>query len=140
MNNDDDRLATARAFLDRIPHSRELNIRIDSLEAGKAELSMPYDPKLIGDPETGVVHGGAVSALLDTCAGAAAFSHPSALSGTSTLTLNIHYMRPASPGCRIFGTAECYHTTRFVAFVRAIASDGHSDIPVATASGAFTVG
>jgi uncharacterized protein (TIGR00369 family) len=129
----------ARKFIEAIPHAQELGMVITDIGAGRAVIDMPYDPRLIGDPETGVIHGGAVSALMDTCGGAAVMSHPSGPPATATLDLRIDYMRPANPGETITAVAECYHMTRSIAFVRATATDADKDRPVATATGAFTV-
>ena len=134
-----DRSKLARQFIEAIPHARALGMELVDIGDGTAVISMPWDEKLIGDPKTGVIHGGAVSALMDTCCGAAVMSHPSAPGGTATIDLRIDYMRAATPGQAIRTTATCYHITRNVAFVRATATDDDSEHPVATAAGAFTV-
>ena len=134
-----DQMTAARQFIDAIPHSRRLGMQLKELGDGRAIISMPYDSALIGDPVTKVIHGGAVSALMDTAGGAAVVAHPLAGLGTATLDLRIDYMRPATPGQAITAIAECYHVTRTVAFVRATACDEDTDHPVATATGAFTV-
>lgn len=134
-----DKTTFARQFVEAIPHSRDLGMVLEDIGEGKATISMPYDPRLIGDPETGVISGGAVSALMDTCCGAAVISHPANGGGTATLDLRIDYMRAATPGHGLVTTATCYHVTRSVAFVRATAWDDDRDNPVASATGAFTV-
>jgi uncharacterized protein (TIGR00369 family) len=129
----------ARQFIEAIPHSRALGMEIESISDGVAVISMPYDLRLVGDPRTGVIHGGAVSALMDTCCGAAVMSHTEAPAGTATIDLRIDYMRAATPGERITARAECYHMTRSVAFLRANAYDNDKTRPVASATGSFTV-
>lgn len=128
----------AQQFIEAIPHARALGLMLESIGDGKAVLSMPWDERFVGDPTTGVIAGGAVSALLDTCCGAAVMSYPGA-KGTATLDLRIDYMRAAKPGQRVTAHAECFHATRTVAFVRATAHDEDTGLPVATAHGAFTM-
>lgn len=132
-------LKSVRGFIESIPHARALGMVTLELGDGIARISMPYDARLVGDPETGVIHGGAVSVLMDTCGGAAVMSHRSEPEMTATLDLRIDYMRAATPGQRITARAECYHVTRSVAFVRATATDDDAARPVATATGAFAI-
>jgi len=134
-----DKVQIARKFISALPFSEALNMSLEDLADGVAVISMPYDAKLVGDPRTGVIHGGAVSALMDTCCGAAVMSHPSNPGGTATIDLRIEYLRAAKPGQTITTRAECYHVTRSVAFVRATAQDEEDGSPVATATGSFVV-
>ena len=49
----------ARQFIEAIPHARALGMKLTEIGDGRATITMGYDEKLIGDPETGVIHGGA---------------------------------------------------------------------------------
>jgi uncharacterized protein (TIGR00369 family) len=133
------RLAAGQQFIDAIPHGKELGMTILSIGDGEAVMSVPYNPRLVGDPKTGVLHGGVVTTLLDSCCGAAVMCHPTNALGTATIDLRIDYMRPARPGEPVTAHATCFRATRNVAFVRAVAYDETEDDPVATASGSFTL-
>ena len=127
----------ARVMVGATPWSRALGFAAVSVGASRAKLSIPWREDLVGDPETGVIAGGVVTALLDHTCGAsvmAAMSQPQII---ATLDLRIDYMRGAIPKRDLFAEAHCYKLTRSVAFVRAVAFEDSADDPVANATAAF---
>ncbi len=138
-NMAEQRRRIARQFIEVIPHAKALGMRLDDLSEQGAEISLPWREDLVGDPRSGVIHGGVISALMDTCCGAAVMAHPAGAHSTATIDLRIDYMRSAAPGQAIRARARCYHVTRSVAFVRAVAMDDDETNPVASATGAFTI-
>ena len=137
--DDERKRKIAAQFIAAWPYARALGLELVGLAGQVCEMRMPYREDLVGQPETGVIAGGAVSALMDTCCGTAVLIHPEPPSGTATLDLRIDYMRPATPGKDIVARAECYHMAHSVAFVRATAHDGEGDTPVASVAATFTV-
>lgn len=71
----EERRKIAEQFISVIPHSNDLGMTLVDLGDGTAEMAIQYDERFIGDPATGVLHGGVITALLDTCSGAAVSSH-----------------------------------------------------------------
>src|SRR3954451_19777487 len=115
-------------------------LRLDRAAPGEAWSRLPYRPVFVGDTETGVLHGGVVTAMLDESCGMAV---QLALDGTraiATLDLRIDYQKPATPGLDIKAHSVCYRTTRSIAFVRSTAYQETEDDPVATAAACFMVG
>ena len=115
-------------------------LRLDRAAPGEAWSSLPYRPVFVGDTETGVLHGGVVTAMLDESCGMAV---QLALDGTraiATLDLRIDYQKPATPGLDIKAHSVCYRVTRSIAFVRSTAYQESEDDPVATATACFMVG
>lgn len=104
---------------------------------GRARMRLPYGPLLVGDPDTGVVHGGVVTAMLDQTCGIAVASALKEIMPFATLDLRIDYMKPAAPHADIFVEAECLKVTHEVAFTRGIAYQDSPDNPIALSTGAF---
>lgn len=128
------------AFADHVLHNKALGIQIESLTDSESRLSLPYSEDLIGNPETRVLHGGAITALLDACCGSAVFMALKAPTPIATLDLRIDYLKPATPDATVFGHAHCYKVTRHVAFVRCTAFHEDENDPIATATGTFMLG
>lgn len=122
-----------------LPHSREIGMRLHRSTGGKALLSVPWAERLEGDPEQGVLHGGVITALLDTASGSAVMSMPVKLRSAATLDLRIDYMRPATKGMTVYAAAECYRMTRSIGFTRAVAYHDDPEDPIASAAGAFMI-
>lgn len=126
-----------QSFTAQLPFCAALGMEVIDVDAGQATLSMPYSKDLIGDPATGVIHGGAVSALMDSACGLAVYMHPENVGDTATIDLRIDYMRPAAPNETLFAHAQVYHATRSVAFLRATTWTDDKSRPVAQATAAF---
>lgn len=119
------------------PHMRELGIEIVMMAPGRLTLKLPYRPEFVGHPETGVLHGGAVTVLLDSCSGLAVATALRELVPVATLDLRIDYLRPAEPGKAVLAQAHCYKVTRAVAFTRGFAYQQDESDPIAHCAGSF---
>lgn len=139
---DERRLTSVQEHLNAIPHARALGLTLMAVGDNSVQIRLPYDAKLVGDPDTGVIHGGAITALLDNAAGIAA--RPQGMdrrvTGIATLDLRIDYMGPATPGLDVVGRAVCFKRGSTIAFVRAEAYHDDPDDPIATCTAAFMIG
>jgi uncharacterized protein (TIGR00369 family) len=125
------------AFSDNVPHNRALGLVIEDVGDNWARFRLPYDARLVGNPETGVLHGGAITAMLDACSGGAVICALPRIQPIATLDLRIDYLRPAEAGRDVLARATCYHTSKNVAFTRAVAYHDSEDHPIASSSGTF---
>ncbi len=123
-------------FAANVPHNKALGIVFEAFEDNGIVFRLPYDLKLVGNAETGVLHGGVITALLDGCSGAAVFAAQPRWP-IATLDLRIDYLRAAEPGRAVLAFATCYKVTRNVGFTRAVAYHDTRDEPIASAVGTF---
>lgn len=122
-----------------VPHNHALGIQFHSVRNGEAITQLPYDAKLVGNPDTGVLHGGAITALLDATSGAAVMAALTSPVPIATLDLRIDYLRPAEPHHAVRCKATCYKVTTNVAFTRAVAYHADEADPIAQAVGTFMI-
>lgn len=135
-----DLAALERFFMTSIPHVQELGVTVDYAVRGAVAVRLPYHERLVGNPETGVLHGGVITTLVDTVCGIAVYSALPALVPIATLDLRIDYLKPATPGRDLVAEGHCYKVTRNIAFVRGIAHHDDSQDPIANCVSTFMVG
>ena len=128
-----------QGFTQAVPHNRALGLRFIDFEHATATILLPYADNLVGNPETGVMHGGAVSSLLDATCGAAVFLKLGEPRPIATLDLRIDYLKRGEPRRDVICKAHCYKITRHVAFVRGIAYHEDENDPLAAATASFIV-
>jgi uncharacterized protein (TIGR00369 family) len=126
-----------RSFAEAVPHNRALGLVVVELGEGWSLYRLPWSEQIVGNVETGVVHGGAITTLLDAACGSAVFSALPTPQPVATLDLRIDYLKPATSRLDVQARATCYKVTRNIAFVRATAYHDDEADPIAAASGTF---
>ncbi len=118
-----------------VPHNRALGIVLHAADDATVTLRLPYSEKLVGNPLTAVLHGGAVTTLLDGACGAAVYLKLRAPLPIATLDLRVDFLGKPPARQDVLARAECYRLTRSVAFVRAEARvEGGEPFAAATAT------
>lgn len=125
------------AWRDLVPHNAAIGIEVIRIRVGEVWTRLRWAEKLVGNPATGVIHGGALSTLLDASGGLAVATRIGRPSPIATLDLRIDYVRPAERGKDIHVRMECYAVKRSVAFVRGVAYHDDENDPVATCAATF---
>lgn len=101
-----------------LPFVRALGAEVVSVTPGVGKMKLPWREDLVGDPRSGILHGGVITTLLDNASGMAVFSSLREIMQIATLDLRIDYLRPPAPKQDIHAEATCYRMTRAIAFVR----------------------
>ncbi|QBF26020.1 PaaI family thioesterase [Pseudomonas tructae] len=135
--NDTSLQAMAERFLSALRHCQVLQMRVHHADAQGMTLVLPYSAKIVGNPQTGAVHGGALTTLMDTTCGMATLCALPEFEVCPTLDLRIDYMHPAEAGKDIFGHAYCYRVSRDVIFTRGMAYQDDPEQPIAQVVGTF---
>ena len=135
--NDSSLQAMAERFLSALKHCQLLQMRVARADSGGMTLVMPWSPAIVGNPQTGAIHGGALTTLMDTTCGMATLYVLPRFEVCPTLDLRIDYMHAAVPDKPIYGHAQCYRVTRDVIFTRGTAYQDDPEQPICHVVGTF---
>jgi uncharacterized protein (TIGR00369 family) len=127
----------ATRFLSALRHCQVLGISVHSASTDGITLRLPYSLHIVGNPQTGVIHGGALTSLMDTACGMATLCVLPEFEVCPTLDLRIDYMHPAEPHKAVYGFAQCYRVTTDVIFARGFAWQDDPEHPIAHVVGTF---
>ena len=123
MSEPQTRKQLVEAFIPHSPHAAALGISVEAIESDRAVLVMPFKPELatMGD----IVHGGAISTLIDTAATVAAWAVdevPESPAG-STVSLSVNFAS-AAQGADLRAEAIVLRRGRQLSSIDVRATDG----------------
>lgn len=129
----------AEIFESHIPFNRFLGLRCLEIAGGSVRVELPYRPEHVGNPEIPALHGGVISATLDTTGGLAVWSQAGPNDRVSTIDLRVDFLRPgrAEPLIAVARVVRVGNRVG-VAELRAF-HPGAEDRPVAAGMGVYSV-
>jgi uncharacterized protein (TIGR00369 family) len=143
---DQARLEKLKIWFERgIPFNKFVDMRLETLERGRAVLRIPWRHELIGDVTRPAVHGGVISMLADTAGGAACFAMlDSDDDRVSTVDLRVDYLRPGPAEdlvceANIVRMGNRVGVTRMYVYSGRLPEPGAPRDPVATGQAVYNV-
>lgn len=103
-----------------IPFNRQLGVKLLAADDGKATIRFDFKEDLVGNFITRVLHGGAISAVLDVvgaCAVMSTFADESPLYGMGTVDMRVDFLRPGS-GEHFIASGEVMRPGRILSAAR----------------------
>jgi uncharacterized protein (TIGR00369 family) len=114
-----------KLMANQVPFNRLLGIQGESASAGACVLVLPVRAEFVGDFRRPALHGGVVSALIDTAGGVAAWSTLGPDESVSTVDLTVDFLEPAGLAGPLRAAAQLVRKGNRVCHVRvAVTQDG----------------
>jgi uncharacterized protein (TIGR00369 family) len=130
-----DMLARVQGSFDRQGMMTTLGVEVTAVERGKVWMSLGHDQRFT--QQHGFMHAGAVTSVLDTACGYAAFSVMPPEAAVLTVSFTVNLMAPAA-GQRFTITGEVVRAGRTLVVCRGEAFADGSDRPFAVMQATMT--
>ena len=137
LKTPEERMWASQQFVGVLPHCRKIGIRVEAVADNYACLKLPYSDAIVGNPDTGVIHGGSLTTLMDTACGGAVFNALPGYELCPTLDLRVDYMRSAEAGQDLLAEAEVIRVTDNVVFVECRVKQCGDELLVAKCTASF---
>ncbi|WP_026758453.1 PaaI family thioesterase [Sediminimonas qiaohouensis] len=113
---------------------------IEDVSRDGVRVRMPFNPDFCIDEDQTLLHGGILTALLDSVFGLANFVAIEGISTMATLDLRVDYLRAARSRADVIVRAHCFRQTRHIAFnAGSIWFDGHEEAEIARGTASFAL-
>jgi len=145
------RLKIVREVYDNLPFNRLLGLKVEFLEIDKAGFNFTMKKELIGNRVHNILHGGVISAVLDTTGGMTATAsamervpdlskHEVAerIARIGTIDMRVDYLRPGK-GVQFHSTGTVMRTGKKVAVTR-MELKNEENLLIAVGTGTYIVG
>lgn len=137
MTKENPYFGRAVRFIGVLKHCQVLGMKVKEASAESLTIELPYSESHVGNPSTGVIHGGVLTTLMDTASGTMVINALPQMELCPTLDLRVDYVRAAEPKKSIYAFAEAYRVSRNVVFTRCTVHQGDINEPVANCVATF---
>lgn len=150
-NNNDFISAINDLFTEQIPFNKIIGLRVESISYECSKVSIQMRDELMGHYKRGMLHGGAISTVIDVAGGLAAFmgvqqrmhgessleSRIERFSRVSTIDLRVDFLRPGT-GSSFVATGYVMRTGNKIAVTRIELNNDKNQL-IAAGTGTYVV-
>ncbi len=142
MQKFDQNLEEIREYLKRrigmVEQAKALGIEVIRAEERGVTSMLPYSDKIVGNPDTKIIHSGALTTFMDhTLGGSVGRALYPKTDVTPTIDLRVDHLKAAEPFKPIYGYGEVYRISSSVVFTKAIGYQDSIDDPICYATASF---
>lgn len=127
----------AERFISVLRHCQLLGLKVLQANETSLQMRLPYSKNIIGNPMMGIIHGGALTTLMDTACGTACFVAIEDAELCPTLDLRVDYMKASEAGLDLVAHASVTRITNNVIFTECLVRQEVDNTLVAKCNATF---
>lgn len=126
-----------RAFMDGIPHNRDIGLQVDDISSEAANVHLPFREEFLGDLQQRLWHTSVALSVMDSTCALSIYGKLTTYEPVATLDLRADHLRPAVADKALRVQAVCYRLTPHIAFARGFCYQDDPERPTSTCTATF---